>query len=108
MLNYFKNTAGSAEVLEENNYYPFGLKQEGYNTFTGNPAYNYQYNGKELQKETGWSDYSARMYMSDIGRWGVVDPLAEQMRRFSPYNYAFNNPVSFVDPDGMKPMNMLK
>ncbi|MDQ0066047.1 RHS repeat-associated protein [Chryseobacterium lathyri] len=94
----------SAEALEENNYYAFGLKHEGYNVLPGNTSYTYGYNGKELQKETGWSDYGARMYMADIGRWGVVDPLAEQMRRHSPYNYAFNNPVSFTDPDGRKPM----
>jgi RHS repeat-associated protein len=102
-LSYSKNLNGSAEVLEENNYYPFGLKHEGYNALPGNLAYNYEYNGKELQKETGWSDYGARMYMSDIGRWGVIDPLAEKMRRHSPYNYAFNNPVNFIDPDGRAP-----
>ncbi len=102
-LSYSKNLNGGAEVLEENNYYAFGLKHEGYNILSGNPAYSYGYNGKELQKETGWGDYGARMYMADIGRWGVIDPLAEQMRRYSPYNFAFNNPVSFIDPDGMAP-----
>ncbi|AZA75976.1 RHS repeat-associated core domain-containing protein [Chryseobacterium indoltheticum] len=86
------------EIVESNTYYPFGLLHN-YTATTQN-AYQYKYNGKELQ-ETGMYDYGARMYMPDLGRWGVVDPLAESYRRWSPYHYAMNNPVKFTDPDGM-------
>ncbi|WP_317167939.1 RHS repeat domain-containing protein [Flavobacterium jejuense] len=95
----------TSPILEENHYYPFGLKHSGYNANNSQPNYNYKYNGKELQTELGLNmyDYGARNYDPALGRWMNIDPLAEQMRRHSPYNYAFNNPMSFIDPDGMAP-----
>lgn len=106
LVNARVSYANSYYITEENNYYPFGLKHIGYNNDGGSPTYQYKYNGKELQ-ETGMYDYGARFYMPDIGRWGVVDPLAEKMRRHSVYNYAFDNPIRWIDPDGRGPTDVI-
>ncbi|WP_374174306.1 DUF6443 domain-containing protein [Flavobacterium tructae] len=97
----------SLNIIEENNYYPFGLKQEGYNIVKTGVENKYKYNGKELQDELGLNmyDYHARNYDPALGRWLNIDPLAEKSRRFSPYTYALNNPVYFIDPDGMEAMS---
>jgi RHS repeat-associated protein len=103
----------NTEIIEENNYYPFGLKHKGYNNVvsanSNSVASKFGFGGKELQDELGldWYDVSARNYDANLGRWMNVDPLAEQMRRHSPYNYAFNNPISFIDPDGMAPNDII-
>lgn len=73
------------EIEGVSNYYPFGMLLENHQqAATNDNIYKYKYNGKELQ-ETGMYDYGARFYMPDIGRWGVVDPLAESNRAWSPY-----------------------
>jgi RHS repeat-associated protein len=70
------------------------------------PKNQYQYNGKELNQDFGldWNDYGARWYDASIGRWGTVDPLADNPENlpWSPYAYVWNNPVLLIDPDGMK------
>ena len=121
-LSYTKDPATNVlTILEENNYYPFGLKHRNYNmtkksyeklestggiviTPTNETVYDYKYNGKEWQDELGLNfyDYGARNYDPAIGRWMNIDPLAENSRRWNPYNYAYNNPVYFIDPDGMQ------
>lgn len=104
-ITFAKNTSGAAVVLEENNYYPFGLKHQGYNTgSTANNTYAYKYNGKELQ-ENGLADYGWRNYLPEIGRWNVIDALSESYSSTSPYAYVLNNPIKNIDPNGMYTSN---
>ncbi|WP_294308853.1 RHS repeat-associated core domain-containing protein, partial [uncultured Chryseobacterium sp.] len=102
-VSFGRNSAGALEIVDANDYYPLGMNHlnSGISFFGVSSYKNYKYNGKELQ-ETGMYDYGARFYMPDIGIWCVVDPLAEQYRRWSPYNYAIDDPINHIDPDGME------
>ena len=106
-IEIFVNNESNTPVYYDNmtvTIYPFGgIIPDLSNISLSVPNY-YCYSAKELQQELDlqWLDYGARMY-DPIGRlcWWTPDPHAENYYSTSPYAYALNNPVRFIDPNGM-------
>ena len=96
-----------SEIIEKSDYYPFGLKQKGNDLpdYSAINKYKYGYGGKELNDELGLDlyDFGARNYDPALGRWLNVDPSGRKFKKYGHLtNYAYNNPIFFVDPDGMQ------
>ena len=98
----------NTEIKEEKNYYPFGSIQKGYNNLVVGRKHNYGFVGKEDNPELGldWYDFGARNYDASLGRWMNIDPKADDVMQvdLNPYNFSWNNPVNFNDPDGECPL----
>jgi len=96
------------EIIEENNYYPFGLKHKGYNEIVNSnrseAAEKYKFLGQERQEELGlnWDSFKWRNYMPDIGRFFNPDPLSEQYSYQSHYNFSENRVIDGRELEGLE------
>ena len=96
-------------LSEETHYYPFGLTMAGISSMAAGGFENkYKYNShkiqnKEFSDNSGLEiyDYGARLQDPQLGRFWQVDPKCELFSQYTAYNYCFNNPMLFIDPDGM-------
>jgi RHS repeat-associated protein len=95
----------STEIVEENNYYPFGLQHKGYNNVVNGTENNYKtFQGQEIHKELGlnWIEFKYRNYDPAIGRFFNVDPLAEDYVYNGPYNFAENRVIDGIELEGLE------
>lgn len=97
----------NTEILNESNYYPFGLKHGHYNqlanNFSNSLLPNAGFNGQpslvDLDANLSLMDF--RLYDGALGRFLGIDLLADMFTDHSPYHFGYNNPIAFADPTGL-------
>lgn len=97
---YIDGGNDTAELIQADDYYPFGLKMPDYSFIASGADENkFTYNGKELEDEFGlnWYHYGLRFYDPVVGRWWATDPY-DQFN--STYLGMGNTPINGIDPDG--------
>ncbi len=99
----FKITHTKTQVIQYNEYYPFGLQANSSWTKEGE-SNAYLYNAaNELNTTTGWYEMFFRGYDASLGRMMQVDPKSTKYNELTPYNYAFNSPIYWNDVSGADP-----
>ncbi len=100
----FKVTHTKGNVIQSNEYYPFGMQTASSWTRDNVTGNNFLGNGgTELNTTSQVYDLDYRNYDPILGRMNQTDPLADQFSSLSPYHYSYNNPVGFNDPSGALP-----
>jgi RHS repeat-associated protein len=99
-----------AQVKKENaseksyKYYPFGMQTANSWTRENTTGNNFLANGgTELNTTSNLYDLAYRNYDPVLGRMNGVDPVASKYSSLTPYNFSFNDPVTFADPSGADP-----
>jgi RHS repeat-associated protein len=91
-------------IISYEEYHPFGTTSyRSGKTETEVSLKRYKYCGKERDEETGLYYYGMRYYAAWICRFISVDPLQFEYPYYTPYQYAGNKPISFIDLDGAEP-----
>lgn len=94
-----------ADVLSSNDYAPFGMQMVGRKW--NSSSYRYGFNGKEndneIKGEGNQQDYGLRIYDPRLGKFLSVDPLTASYPWYTPYQFAGNMPIKFIDLDGGEP-----
>ena len=130
-LSYTKDPADNVlKIMEENHYYPFGLKHTGYSAdqqilkggvigggivvlvpvvSPTDITYKYKFQGQERQDELGlnWDSFKWRNYNPEIGRFMSIDPLAEKYAYQSTYQFSSNQPIHAPELEGLESRNDL-
>ena len=73
--------------------------------FDGGSGYRYGFNGKELDNDPVQYDYGFRIYDPRLAKFKSVDPLTKKYPYYTPYQFAGNNPIKYIDLDGLEPAN---
>ncbi len=98
----------ATEIKEENHYYPFGLKHEGYNANQIGNNYNLkEFQGQEFTENLGLNIHEWKYRVSDptIGRFWQIDPLAEDYVYNGVYNFSENRVIDAVELEGLEAMD---
>ena len=77
-------------------YWPYGKIL----ATSGTDATHFRFTGHERDSESGLDYMLERSYANDTGRFLRPDPMQDEYPGLSPYAYAANNPLKYVDPDG--------
>jgi len=97
-------THTESPIIQGDDFYPFGMNMSSSWKRVDNVANKFLYNqGSEKEDETNWYYTPFRRYDATIGRFNGIDALADQMSSITPYQYGYNNPISFSDPTGLRP-----
>lgn len=95
----------NADIINANDYFPFGALMPA-RTFNSENSYRYGFNAKEndneVKGEGNLQDYGMRIYDPRLGRFLSIDPLTKEYPWYTPYQFAGNKPIQFIDIDGQE------